>query len=61
MKENIELRLYARRHQVPLWMIAKHLGISEPTLYIRLRTKFTDAQDMEFRKAVDALERGMRE
>jgi len=55
MIENIELRLYARKHQVPLWRVAKELGISEPTLYIRLRGVLTEEEIACFMRAVDAL------
>ena len=55
MIENIELRLYARKHQVPLWRVAKELGISEPTLYIRLRRVLTEEETACFMQAVDAL------
>jgi len=53
--ENIELRLYARKHQVPLWRVAKELGISEPTLYIRLRGEMGTEEAARFTRAVDTL------
>ena len=55
MLENIELRLYARKHQVPLWRVAKELGISEPTLYIRLRGEMGAEETARFTRAVDTL------
>ena len=55
MLENIELRLYARKHQVPLWRVAKELGISEPTLYIRLRGEMSAEETARFARAVDTL------
>ena len=55
MLENIELRLYARKHQVSLWRVAKELGISEPTLYIRLRGELDAEETARFTRAVDTL------
>ena len=37
--ENEEIRLKARGAGVPLWQIAKHIGVSEPTMTRMLRQK----------------------
>jgi hypothetical protein len=50
---NQNMRLYARRRSVALWRVAKALGVSEPTLYIRLRTPYTREQQKEFKDAVN--------
>ncbi|HNX82774.1 MAG TPA: hypothetical protein PKL77_11585 [Candidatus Omnitrophota bacterium] len=52
MKPNLDLRFYAQKHRVPLWKVAKAMGISEPTIIRRLREEFTDAQKAEFMRAV---------
>lgn len=48
----IDIRKEARSKGVPLWQIAKHLGISEPTMTRKLR----NPSAMEKKKMLDAIE-----
>ena len=52
---NQSMRLYARRRGISLWRVAAELGISEPTLYIRLRIPYTREQQKEFKAAVNRI------
>lgn len=55
MKPNNELRLYARGKAVSLWLVAEAYGVHENTLLMRMRTKFTEEQAIEFKRIVDSL------
>ena len=57
MKPNLDLRLYARGHGVPLWRIAQELGFSEQTIIMRLRKQYSKEDAEEFMRIVDKLSR----
>lgn len=57
MKPNLDLRLYARGHGVPLWRIAQEYGFSEQTMIMRLRKQYSNEDADEFRRIVDKLSR----
>ena len=48
----IDIRKEAKAKGVPLWSIAKHLGISEPTMTRKMR----NPSAMEKKKMLDAIE-----
>ena len=41
MRANEDVRAAAKKAEVPLWMVANHVGISEPTLTRWLRVDLT--------------------
>lgn len=55
MKPNLDLRLYAKGHGVPLWRIAQEFGFSEQTMILRLRKQYSKEDADEFRRIVDKL------
>ena len=55
MKPNLDLRLYAKGHGVPLWRIAQELGFSEQTLILRLRKQYSKEDAEEFMRIVDKI------
>jgi len=57
MKPNMDLRLYARGHGVPLWRIAQEFGFSEQTMIQRLRKQYSKEDAEEFMRIVDKLSR----
>ena len=57
MKPNMNLRLYARGHGVPLWRIAQEYGFSEQTMIMRLRKQYSKEDADEFMRIVDKLSR----
>ena len=57
MKPNMNLRLYAKGHGVPLWRIAQEYGFSEQTMIMRLRKQYSKEDADEFRRIVDKLSR----
>ena len=57
MKPNMDLRLYARGHGVPLWRIAQEYGFSEQTMILRLRKQYSKEDAEEFMRIVDKLSR----
>jgi hypothetical protein len=57
MKPNMDLRLYARGHGVPLWRIAQEYGFSEQTMIMRLRKQYSKEDAEEFMRIVDKLSR----
>ena len=50
--QNMDFRIAAKMAGVPLWQVAEHLRISEPTLYRRLRKPL---DEQERKKLFDAL------
>lgn len=52
---NIELREYAKRNNVPLWMLAEHLGFSEPTMTRKLRRDLSPEDREKFLTAIDTI------
>lgn len=58
MNQNIDLRLYAKGKGVPLWLIAKEMGVSEPTILRWLRVPFSQEKADEFRAIVDKIAKG---
>ena len=57
MKPNMNLRLYAKGHGVPLWRIAQELGFSEQTMILRLRKQYSKEDAGEFMRIVDKISR----
>ena len=57
MKPNMDLRLYARGHGVPLWRIAQEFGFSEQTMIQRLRKQYSKEDAEAFMRIVDKLSR----
>ena len=57
MKPNLDLRLYAKGHGVPLWRIAQELGFSEQTMILRLRKQYSKEDAEEFMRIVDKISR----
>ena len=57
MKPNMNLRLYAKGHGVPLWRIAQEYGFSEQTMIMRLRKQYSKEDAEEFMRIVDKLSR----
>ena len=55
MKPNLDLRLYAKGHGVPLWRIAQELGFSEQTMILRLRKQYSKEDADEFMRIVDKI------
>jgi len=55
MKPNMDLRLYARGHGVPLWRIAQEYGFSEQTMIMRLRKQFSEEDSADFKAKVDKI------
>ena len=55
MKPNMNLRLYAKGHGVPLWRIAQEFGFSEQTMIMRLRKQYSKEDAEEFMRIVDKL------
>jgi hypothetical protein len=53
-KPNMELRMYAKDKDIPLWAVAERLGMSDNNLYIKLR-KDDPAFAERFRLAVDEI------
>ena len=58
MKPNMDLRLYARGHGVPLWKIAQEHGFSEQTMIMRLRKQYSKEDAEEFKRIVDKISGG---
>ena len=50
--ENVNIRLEARKREVPLRLLAQELGVSEPTLYRRLSKKLTRADRERYLNAI---------
>jgi hypothetical protein len=57
MKPNLDLRLYAKGHGVPLWRIAQEFGFSEQTMILRLRKQYSKEDAKEFMRIVDKISR----
>lgn len=54
---NDSIRKAARTAGVPLWKIAQHIGVSEPTLTRWLRIPLTEAKENAIREAIKELEK----
>lgn len=54
-KENLEVRKSARAAGVPLWAIAKTIGVSEPTLTRWLRFPLPEDKERRIMAAIAAL------
>lgn len=52
---NMELRVYAKERGVAMWEVAIAMGLSENTLYRRLRELQPEEFKQEFRRSVDRL------
>lgn len=56
MKENQVVRRAARAAGVPLWRVAKAIGVSEPTLTRWLRVPLSEDKEQRVMAAIAALE-----
>ena len=56
MKDNLEVRKAARIAGVPLWAVAKEVGISEPTLFRWLRVPLPADKEQRIMSAIEKLE-----
>ncbi len=54
---NDSIRKAARIAGVPLWKIAQHIGVSEPTLTRWLRNPLPEAKENAIREAIKELEK----
>lgn len=52
---NNKIRREARAANVPFWKIAKHLGISEPTMTRRMREEMDPAMQEQFLNVIKVL------
>jgi hypothetical protein len=52
---NNDIREYAFRNAVPLWMIGKKLGITDSTFSKRLRVEMSEEEKAEIRAIVDEI------
>lgn len=50
--ENATIRFEARKHGVPLRLVAEELGISQPTLYRNLNKQMTKAERDRYLTAI---------
>ena len=55
MVANVIIRRQARALGVPLWQIAKHLGISEATMTRRLRSELSENEKAEILEIISSL------
>ena len=58
MAENIGIRLEARAAGVPLWKVARALGVSEPTLYRWLRAPLSGEERARILGIIEKLKDG---
>lgn len=58
MENNKAVKLAARGAGVPLWKVARELGISEATMTRRLREPLTAEEAEKFLKAIEAVREG---
>lgn len=55
---NPDIRSAARASHVPLWMLAKHLGISEPSMTRKLRFELSADEREKMLAAIEELKEG---
>ena len=55
IKQNLDLRLYAKGQGVPLWAIADNIGISEQTLIRQWRQELSNEDKLKIRKIIENL------
>lgn len=53
MSRNLDIRSYAKQKGVYLYEVAEFLGISEPTITRRLRTKLSNERKTELIETID--------
>lgn len=53
--ENEEIRLAARKHGVPVWKIARELGVSEQTLYRWFRVPLSKETEKAVWESIERL------
>jgi len=58
MVPNLDIRRRARAAGVPLWQLAKALGISEPTITRRLREELDGEEKERYIQLINSLEEG---
>ena len=56
--ENTKIRLAARGAGVPLWRIAQEMGVSEPTITRRLRTKLPIDEEKKILNIIRRIKEG---
>ena len=54
-RNNNDLRMYARGNDIPLWAIAKRLGVSEPTLHRHWREELPPDEKVKIREIITQL------
>lgn len=52
---NLDIRHYARTRDVPLWMIAKELNISESSMTRKLRTELSVSEKDRIKEIINRL------
>ncbi len=60
-QSNQKIRRESRANDVPLWKIAKRLGISEPTMTRRLREELPEQDQQEILSVIADIAREERE
>ena len=55
---NDQIRAEARGAKVPLWKIAAHIGVSEPTITRWMRFELPPDKEQKMRDAIAALRKG---
>ena len=58
MAENMDIRIAAKEHGVPLWRVALSLGISEMTLHRWLRVPLAEERKTTILGAIRDLSKG---
>lgn len=53
--KNQDIRNHAKEKGVPLWELASHLGVSENTLYRRLRVELSQQEQAECISMIDSI------
>ena len=57
VRENERIRKAARTANIPLWAVAKEIGVSEPTFFRWLRFPLPKEKEKEMMDAIKKLER----
>lgn len=53
--KNVNLRSYAKKNGVPLWLLAQTLGISEPTMTRHLRQELSSVEEARLKSVIDKI------
>lgn len=52
---NLDIRFQAKAAQVPLWKLAQKLGISNNTLFVRLRRELSATEKKRYTAAIQEI------